>query len=558
MKRDLDTLFDQEFDLLVIGAGIYGAAVTWDAVLRGLRVALIDKGDFGGATSANSLKIVHGGLRYLQQLDIKRMRESIRERTTAMFIAPHLVHPLPCVMPTYGHMMKGPEVMFAGLLMNDIISFDRNRLEDPEKRIPAGKVISRKTCLERIPGLDPNGVNGGAFWTDAQLHNTERFTLGFVQSAVDQGAVAANYVRAKSLIRSGDRVTGVQAEDKITGNAGEIRARLVLNTAGGWVDTVLQGLEKTGRRVQLSTAMNLVINRPLFSGTAAGVMADFRYRKPDGSMYKGRRVLFITPWQDVTIAGTFHRPYEGDPDAMGVTEEEVQACLEEVNSALPGNPVKREDVSFVYKGFLPMDGINRKNGEVILTKHYSLHDHSREDGVEGLLSVVGVKYTTARDVAQKIVNLVFRKLGDRSPACRTAGLRLRGGEIPRFGPFMEEAVKTGAGEGIGEALMRRLSTFYGSEYPRILEYGQEKAEWRNTLPGSTSVLKAEVLHSVREEMAQKLSDVVLRRTGLGAAGYPGDEPVSACAGIMASELGWDSRRKAAEIGETQSVYKIQA
>jgi glycerol-3-phosphate dehydrogenase len=148
MKRNIDSLSNTEYDLLVIGSGIYGAVLAWDGVLRGLRVALIDKADFGGATSANSLKIVHGGLRYLQQLDFRRMRESIRERTNYMEIAPHLVHPLSCVMPTYGHTMKGREVMFFGLMLNDIISMDRNRLKDPEKIIPMGRVISKRSCLD--------------------------------------------------------------------------------------------------------------------------------------------------------------------------------------------------------------------------------------------------------------------------------------------------------------------------------------------------------------------------------------------------------------------------
>ena len=172
MDRDLTQLANHKYDLIIIGGGIYGACVAWDATLRGLSVALVEKADFGHATSANSLKTIHGGLRYLQQLDIKRMRESIRERRTLMRIAPHLVHPLPCLMPTYGHLTKGRAVMALALKVNDLVSFDRNRLEDPQKHLPKGRVISRQECLQLLPNIVREGLTGGAVWHDAQVYNS--------------------------------------------------------------------------------------------------------------------------------------------------------------------------------------------------------------------------------------------------------------------------------------------------------------------------------------------------------------------------------------------------
>ena len=174
--------------MLVIGAGIYGSFVAWDAALRGLSVALVDQGDFGHATSANNFRIIHGGLRYLQHGDIRRMRQSIRERMTLMRIAPHLIHPLPFLVPTYGHLARGREAMGLALWLNDLIGFDRNQLADPEKFLPRGSVISRDRCLELFPGVDQKGLTGGAIWYDCQMLSPERLTLSLVKAAAQAGA----------------------------------------------------------------------------------------------------------------------------------------------------------------------------------------------------------------------------------------------------------------------------------------------------------------------------------------------------------------------------------
>lgn len=554
MQRMCKDLQDREFDVLIVGGGIYGAGAAWSAALRGLTVAVIDKGDFGGATTSNSLKTVHGGLRYLQQLDIKRMRESIRERRNLMALAPHLIHPLACVMPTYGHGMKGKEVMFCGLLMNDIISFDRNRLGDPEKKIPRGRVISKKACLSLIPGIPRQGVTGGAFWTDAQMVSSERLCLAFIQSAVNQGAVAVNYVEAAELLRKGDRILGSRARDVMTNEAFEIRAKMVVNAAGGWIDRVLDFGKP---RIQLSTAMNLLVNRQVLPECAAGIYAPFENRLPDGSSYRGRHVLFMAPWRGFTIVGTFHRPYSGDPDALRVTEQEVEACLREVNAAYSEDPIRREEITYFHKGFLPMDGIHRKTGEVLLTKKYSIIDHAAEDGLEGLVSVIGVKYTTARDVAEKVISLVSKKL-NRPARAGTAGLEaLAGGKISLYDDFLSKAVSWDAGRAKAETI-EHLVAHYGSDYKRILAYGEDQPDLLEPLPGARNVIRAEILHAVKEEMAVKLSDAVLRRTSLGSAGHPGKEALNASARIMAEALGWSAKRKAEEIMEMDSKYKPTA
>ena len=554
MKRDTKALSQHSFDVLIIGAGIYGAATAWDAALRGLSVALIDKSDFGSATSSNSLKIVHGGLRYLQQLDIPRVRESVRERMIFMRIAPHLVHPFPCVMPTYGHFMKGNEIMRMGLYLNDILSFDRNRLQDPEKSISAGRVVSRKECLRLVPGIDGKRVRGGAFWTDAQMYNSERLLLSFVLSASRRGAEVANYIEAKEFLKRGNRVEGVKAVDGLTGDALEIRATMIINTSGGWVDEVLRRALKHSSRVHLSTAMNLVVRRSLLSECAAGIAAPFRFQRNNGSVYQGSRVLFFAPWRKCTLIGTYHQPYSGNPEDLQVTEKEIQDFLENVNAGYPQDPIGRDEISFVHKGFLPMDGIHRKTGEILLTKHSRLYDHFREDGLDGLISVVGVKYTTARDVAEKAVNRIFKKMGKTPPSPLSRDTQLVGGEIERFDDFLSRAVSS-TPEGQSAEVVRHLVYNYGSEYARILKYGERRSDLLKTVPGSSEVLLAEVIHAIREEMAQKLTDIVLRRTDLGSAGHPGKEAIATCVRVAAKELGWNKSRTQEEVDDLEKTYE---
>lgn len=555
MKRDLKRMSAERYDLLVIGTGIYGATIAWDAALRGLRVALIDKGDFGGATSANSLKTVHGGLRYLQQLDLLRMRESIRERMVLMRIAPHLVHPLPVLMPTYGRKLKSRPALLAALLANDVIGFDRNRLSDPQKRIPNGRTMSSRELKELIPGYDKHNLNGGALWFDCQCVNTERLLLAYVISAVKKGADAANYVKATGLLLEGTRVTGIRAQDVITGDYFDIRSRLVVNASGPWVDEVLSGLNGRSpqRRFIRSTAMNLVVNRKVADRFALGLSGPFRHVFADGSEYNGFRILFFSPWRGRTIIGTNHRPNVGGGREYKITEREIRDFLADVNRSYPAAEIRRDEVAFFSGGFLPMRGIHPRTGEVQLVRHYKIHDHALQDGIEGLITVVGVKYTTARDVARRTVDLIAGRIGQKMAPSRTATTPLYGGEIERFDDFLKGNLSRRP-RGQDEKVMAHLSRNYGSALGDILGYEKDGGEPLGRISGSDEVLRAEVLHGVREEMALNLADVVFRRTDLGSAGHPGEEALVETASLMARELGWSDAKREAEIAAVNRMY----
>ncbi|MDJ0795267.1 MAG: glycerol-3-phosphate dehydrogenase/oxidase [Calothrix sp. MO_167.B12] len=549
MKRNLTELTSHIYDLLIVGGGIYGACIAWEASLRGLSVALVEKADFGAATSANSLKIIHGGLRYLQNADFKRMRESIRERTTLMRIAPHLIHPLPVLIPTYGHGMKGKEALRLAMGINDIISCDRNQIKDPQKHIPNGWVISQQECQQLLPGIPYQGLTGGAIFHDAQVYNSERLTISFLHSAVKKGANIANYVQATGFLQIGNRISGITAQDSLSGNQFEIRARMVVNTSGPWINRVLDLVEESRERSQvaLARAMNLVIRRPLSPDYAVGISN----RNSNSATNKGNRLLFMAPWRGHTLIGTDYTIWDGKLDEFQISESEIQGFLTEINQAYPSAKLTRDDVSFVHGGLLPRIGVDPKNGEPILAKHYQICEHR---SAAGLISVVGVKYTTARDVAQKVVDRVFQSWGQKPPQSLSSVTPIHGGEIDNFAEFLQNAIAKKPHE-LSEGNIHSLVYNHGSAYPQVLKYLNNQFESDKAPVDKYSMLKAEVLHALREEMAQKLSDVIFRRTELSSVGYPGDEVLQVCVKTIATELGWSYTKIQQELQEVNKIFR---
>ena len=404
MNRQLRGLSYKVFDVLVIGGGVQGAAIACEAARRGLDVALLDRGDFASGTSSNSLKIVHGGLRYLQKGDFKRVRESITERSGLLRIAPHLVRPLPCILPLYkGGGLKSPFFMRLALKAADTFGFDRNRGLEAERSLPGGRVVSAKEAARLAPGVRTEGLAGAAVWYDAQMMNPTRLVLSFVLSAKEAGATCINHAEVKGMIRAGRRIIGATVRDRLTGQDINLWSRMTVNAAGPWIEEVARLAETRGDESApgLTAAMNVMINRPL---TAAHAIAA---TKPGGPVY------FIVPWRGKTLIGTQHWPHEGSPDRFRPGAADITRFLADINAALPNAKVLPEDVVSVMAGMLP--GHTKKGSrEVELLRRHVTLDHEKRDGVGGLISVMAVKYTTARGVAEDTVNILFKKLNRKS------------------------------------------------------------------------------------------------------------------------------------------------
>ena len=307
MERNLDQITGREYDLLVIGGGIFGACAAWDAALRGMSVVLIERHDFGGGASANSFKMAHGGIRYLQHADIARVRQSCRERSALLRVAPHLVRPLPIAIPTYGHGREGKAFLGAGMLAYDLLTLDRNRgIADPERHIPRGRLFSRSEVLEHFPNLQDPRLTGAAVFCDGQFYNGPRLVLSFLRAAIGRGALAANYVEATGLLRDGDRVSGVAARDLVSGEPLEIRAASVLNATGPWAPDFLRRSlrDEAAPRVPFSRDACFIVGKRL--SARLGVALPGATKDPDARFARSARHLFVVPWRDYSLVGVWH------------------------------------------------------------------------------------------------------------------------------------------------------------------------------------------------------------------------------------------------------------
>lgn len=544
---------DKEFDVIVLGAGAFGSCAAWEAASRGLSVALVERRDFCGATSANHLKMVHGGIRYLQHADIQRVRESCLERSVLLRIAPHLVRPIPILMPTYGNGMQGKEVLRVGLLAYDLITADRNRgLRDPARRISRGRIVSRSECLEIYPYLKKEKLTGGGIFPDGQFYNPPRLALAFLRSAELAGARIGNYCEVINFIKKSDRVLGVLVRDTLSGDRFEIRGKVVLNATGPWADRLLAGRGGLDLRPAPSFSRDLgfVVRRPLAQSHALAIQ--LRAKDPDAVLSRKGRHVFVVPWRNYSLIGVWHKVYKLGPDRIAVSEEEIQSYINEVNEAYPAFDVTLKDVSMINTG-LTLFGENSENAsDLSFGKRSLLIDHARQSGVEGLVTLIGVRATTARGMSEKAVDLVFKKLRKTPVASKTSTIPVYGGEIEDFDGLLECSIKR-HGNLHSNEVMNHVVHNYGSQYGEVLSYIKENPSWSEPL-GESQVIKAEVVHAVREEMAQNLEDVVFRRTDLGTGEYPGANTLGACAEIMAGELGWNKARTEKEIQDVTSLF----
>lgn len=522
---------ERSFDLVIVGGGVYGICAAREAALQGLSVCLVERDDFGGKTSANSLKIMHGGLRYLQNLDFKRMRESIGERRVLHALAPHLVRPMAFVIPCYGHLLRGREVMAGALAMNALVSADRNRGVMRERHLPAGSLLSKRRLEQMIPELPEAGCVGGAVWYDGQAQNTERLMLAFLEHAREAGAVTRNHCEVVGFIEQGQAVAGVRLAD-----GSEIRSRVVLNAAGPWVDRLLTRLELAtpARHFHMSKGMNLV-TRKIFDDYAAAIPYQESYDDKQAVFDKGKLHFFICPWKQYSLIGTRHLPWDGEPDAFRVERADVQQFLDEINRAYPRARLTLADVKRVYEGMLPaLAG----DGDVQIGKQYTITDHADSDGVEGLVTLLGVKWTTARDVSQRAVGTVLNKLGKR-PRVDSAGASLPSGRFESWDALLARLDRIADGR-YDAALLERLAESHGAGAPELLERAVADTTAGRVIEGegASPTLAVEILHAVEHEQASTLDDVLLRRTELAIGGHPGESTVREVAEL----IGCDDRQ----------------
>jgi glycerol-3-phosphate dehydrogenase len=491
------------------------------------------------------MKIIHGGLRYLQDGNPRLVRRVAQEQRTWLNIAPHLVHPQPCVLPAYAGTTFNKTLLGAALVANDLLSLTHNRPPDPQKRLPESRLLSRDECLQRLPGIARERLAGGVLWYDGQMANSERLTLSFVLSAAGAGAAVANYVEATGFLLADGRVVGIRARDGLSGEEWDVRARVTVNAAGPWAEKVLSflGERRSSYSVPYARAMNLV-TRQLLPCYAVGIASTVAYKNGRAISTRKPRTLFIVPWRNYSLVGMTHLPESAGAAGDLVKEQAIQDFLDEINTAYPGAELARSDIYAVHLGLLPVEN-NNADDRVRLIRQSRVYDHQTADKLEGLVTVIGVKYTTARHTAEKAVDLVIQKLGEQQRPSRTATTPLHGGLIDRFDDFLEGALAKRP-HGLSEAVVKRLVYNYGSQYHHVLDCLDAHSTRERPLDEMTQALQAQVRYAIHVEMAQTLSDVVFRRTEVGSVGRSDETCLRICLDTMVAELGWNQERKARE------------
>jgi glycerol-3-phosphate dehydrogenase len=545
-QRSVESLQNTEFDLLIAGAGIFGACAAWDAALRGYRVALIDREDFCSGVSANSYKMVHGGIRYIQHLDVVRVRSSCHERSSLLKIAPHLVHPLPIAIPTYGYGLSGKFFLATGMYLYDALTADRNRsIPDVGRQIPVTRLMSRDAILEKFPGLNKQGLTGAAVFSDAQMHNPPRLVLAFLQSAASKGAVVCNHVSLEGYEREGERISVARARDTLSGQNFEIRAKTYLNATGPWTDNILDHDKDTRGSLPgiYSRDACFVVKRQFDHDLSVALMA--QTKDPDAFFSRPARHVFIVPWRDYSLIGTWHKVVKPSPDEIGINADEIDDFIDEMHSAYPALELTRNDVTMCNWGLVPFGESQSDATNLSYGKRSIIADHGKLNGPANLVSLVGIRVTMGRGDAALAMRAIAEKLGDGQKPPATDEIPIFGGDIQSVAALVDR-VRRLLPEGTDPAITESLARNYGSNAERFISAANP--EQLKPL-GTSHVLEAEVTHAVRSEMAMTLPDIVFRRTDLASGGLPDEEALGRCAELASDLLGLTPRQRQEQLDE---------
>lgn len=514
-----------EFDVIIIGAGINGAGIARDAALRGLRVLLLDQGDLGSGTTSWSSRLIHGGLRYLEHRELGLVRESLRERERLLRNAPHLVRPLALLIPIYHGARRGRRLIRAGMVTYDFMSYD--------KSLPRHRMLSAAETIEQASGLERNGLLGAAVYYDAQVEYAERLVLENVLDAQGFNATVRTYARVDRLLVESGAVRGVEYTDLRNGHTAAARALIVLNVAGPWVDHILRHTELSRERLIGGTKGSHIIVDP-FPGAPSHAL--YTEARSDG------RPFFILPWNGLYLIGTTDTKFDGDLDQLRAVAPEIEYLLDETNHVLPSARLTNDSVRYSYAGVRPLPYETSESPSALTRRHF-IRDHG--GAFEGLISIIGGKLTTYRELAQQAVDLVYRKLGRHDPGTSTDLQSLPGANIHDFAHFSAEFHREHA-----ELPLRsrqHLLRVYGIRAIQVLRSAGGDPDLRAVLDPYTGAIRAEIPFAFQHEFAHTLNDALLRRTMIGLNRDAGLNVVEEAAQVAVRYLGWTNERAAAEV-----------
>lgn len=525
--RNWAEIAQSPYDVIIIGGGINGAGVARDAALRGLKTILLDKNDFASGTSSWSTRLVHGGLRYLEQFEISLVRESLREREVLLRNAPHLVKPLLLTVPIYQARSRPFWKVCAGMWLYDILSFD--------KSVPSHRMLKRDIFQQVLRSLDHEGLSGGAQYYDAQAEYAERLCLENIFAARSAGATVCNYVTVQQLNQREGRIATLTCQDTLTGKTFEIQGRdraVVINTAGPWVDQVLNSMTpecQSERKIGGTKGSHIVVD--CFPGmpnhTALYVEA-----QSDG------RPFFIVPWLGQVLIGTTDLLFAGDLDRVKANDAEIDYLLNETNLIIPTANLTRQDVRFTYSGVRPLPYTEGKATGNFTRKH-TLHDHQSE-GVNNLLSLIGGKLTTYRHVGEEIVDWIYEKWQMTPVPCPTLKQPLPG-YIAATDKRIQNAINQYTPR-LSRETLNHLFTLYGAQAFAVLKLVDESPDLGALIVPNLPDIRAQIVYAVQQEMALTYGDILRRRTTIAMQANYGFDAIAVVSDVLQNHCGWTTEQ----------------
>jgi glycerol-3-phosphate dehydrogenase len=519
-RPDLDALSRTTVDVAIVGAGINGAAIAREAALRGLSVLVVDKADVCSGTSAWSSRLIHGGLRYLEHGELRLVHESLHDREQLLHIAPHLVRPVPFVVPLYPHNHKPAWMFRLGMVAYDALS--------ARKSVPRHRRLGRKAVAVELPSLNRDGLSGALRYYDGQVVFAERLVLETLLSAIDAGAVALTYATVTEVLTEAGGATGLRVHDQLTGRDVTVSARTVVNAAGPWVDSVNEGMSLP-RQIGGTKGTHLVVDP--FPG-APDVCVYYEARSDN-------RPILVIPWNGRYLIGTTDDHFDGDLDTTAGTEAEIDYLLAETNILLPRARLTREAIHYTYAGIRPLPYRPGAKPGSIPRSHLIL----THDTVANLVTVVGGKLTPHLSLGTEVVDKLASLLGRTLPPSTAAHRPLPGAPSGNTDWAAEEARLRTELQATGwpDELTERLLAVYGVRCRELLALTAGTPELGRVVgTGRTAVLAAEVDVAVRQEGAAHLADILHRRTMVGFEPGNGREIEREVAEIAAPLLGWSA------------------
>ncbi|MFT6407610.1 MAG: glycerol-3-phosphate dehydrogenase [Arenicella sp.] len=549
-NRDLSELSKQKFDVVIVGGGITGAWLSLHCVQQGYKTALIEKADYASQTSAASSKLLHGGIRYLQQMQFDKVRESAMERAEFIYAAPHLSNSVPFVVPTYRDFKRSKFFLSCGMLAYQTLCLGQNAVIDSnEQRLDGIHSISANE-LNKICDLENQPHTGAVVFNERHMIDSERMVLAIIQTARELGAKVHNYVAATEFLGDDNTVMGVVASDQLNGDQFEIKSSLVINAAGPWIDGLNSKLRNADKapRINSFAVGSHIVTRQICDHAIALTTKHQAGSKID----RGGRHVFAIPWRGYSLIGTSHNEVDSADGDISLQAEHVEQLIDAINDAMPRANLTRDDIISGYSGLYDFRTNNIKSTVYQGSGEYQIIDHQSANKVDGLVTALGAKYTTGRKVSAQTMKVVNAKLSaDKSASHkRIVRQKLRGSDYASLAQLQRTKLEQYRDQ-YNDETIKHLLMSYGSDIDKFLASIDGQKDLQKVICSSQPDLFGQLVWAIEKEQAVTLNDVVFGRTSLGLLGLQSYE-LSAIAKLMTVRLGWSEEESERQLNLTSA------